>query len=223
MLQERFSVLRVSVSAFKHNIDDVCSRQVQPHLTSAWRSLCQSRGRTWLCLWVQARWIKICKWSKIIFGYLWGWSTKTCCLSQEKGQWTTEKPSSPGSWLHVDATWQKLSTQPPSGIKHPPHDTSTPPWHWSASRTMPAHYKNKKCFPVRHHSGLDMSLTHLVGTGTSVKAPSITACCRRTNATNGASRKSTSPTSTLEASASLGNFFMNLFLSFDKSWEEGET
>ncbi|TNN58159.1 hypothetical protein EYF80_031592 [Liparis tanakae] len=54
---------------------------------------------------------------------------------------------------------------------------------------------------------------YLVGTGTSVSAPSITACCRRTNATKGASRKSTSPTSTLEASASLGNFFMNLFLS----------
>lgn len=58
---------------------------------------------------------------------------------------------------------------------------------------------------------------HLVGTGTSVKAPSITAFCRRTNATKGASKKSTSPTSTFDASASLGNFFMNLFLSFGNS------
>lgn len=62
--------------------------------------------------------------------------------------------------------------------------------------------------------------SHLVGTGTSVKAPSITAFCRRTNATNGASRKSTSPTSTFDASASLGNFFMNLFLSFGTPQEE---
>lgn len=61
---------------------------------------------------------------------------------------------------------------------------------------------------------IGQNFRHLVGTGTSVRAPSITACCRRTNATKGASRKSTSPTSTLEASASLGNFFMNLFFSW---------
>lgn len=54
---------------------------------------------------------------------------------------------------------------------------------------------------------------HLVGTGTSVRAPNMTACCRRTNATKGFSRKSTSPTKTLDASASRGNFFMNLFFS----------
>lgn len=54
---------------------------------------------------------------------------------------------------------------------------------------------------------------YLVGTGTSVRAPSMTACCRRTNATKGVSRKSTSPTSTFDASASRGNFFMNLFFS----------
>lgn len=61
---------------------------------------------------------------------------------------------------------------------------------------------------------IGQNFRHLVGTGTSVRAPSITACCRRTNATKGVSRKSTSPTSTLEASASLGNFFMNLFFSW---------
>lgn len=55
--------------------------------------------------------------------------------------------------------------------------------------------------------------TYLVGTGTSVRAPNMTACCRRTNATKGFSRKSTSPTRTLDASASRGNFFMNLFFS----------
>lgn len=55
--------------------------------------------------------------------------------------------------------------------------------------------------------------SYLVGTGTSVSAPSMTACCSLTKATKGASRKSTSPTSTLEASASLGNFFINLFFS----------
>lgn len=56
-------------------------------------------------------------------------------------------------------------------------------------------------------------VSYLVGTGTSVRAPSMTACCRRTNATKGFSRKSTSPTSTFDASASRGNFFMNLFFS----------
>lgn len=53
--------------------------------------------------------------------------------------------------------------------------------------------------------------SYRVGTGTSVRAPNITACCSRTKAMKGLSRKSTSPTSTLEASASRGNFFMNLF------------
>lgn len=55
--------------------------------------------------------------------------------------------------------------------------------------------------------------SYLVGTGTSVRAPNMTACCRRTNATKGFSRKSTSPTRTFEASASRGSFFMNLFFS----------
>lgn len=59
----------------------------------------------------------------------------------------------------------------------------------------------------------DSRLSHLVGTGTSVRAPNMTACCRRTNATKGFSRKSTSPTRTFEASASRGSFFMNLFFS----------
>lgn len=54
---------------------------------------------------------------------------------------------------------------------------------------------------------------YLVGTGTSVRAPSMTACCSRTKAMKGESKKSTSPTSTLEASASRGSFFMNLFFS----------
>lgn len=55
---------------------------------------------------------------------------------------------------------------------------------------------------------------YLVGTGTSVSPPRVVACARRTKATKGLSRKSTSPTSTFDASASLGIFFMNLFLSY---------
>jgi len=55
--------------------------------------------------------------------------------------------------------------------------------------------------------------SYRVGTGTSVRAPNMTACCSRTKAMKGLSRKSTSPTSTLDASASRGNFFMNLFFS----------
>lgn len=55
--------------------------------------------------------------------------------------------------------------------------------------------------------------SYRVGTGTSVRAPNMTACCSRTKAMKGLSKKSTSPTSTLEASASRGNFFMNLFFS----------
>lgn len=43
----------------------------RPHPTSAWRWLCQSHGKTWPCLWAQARWIKICKHSNI------PWTTKT--------------------------------------------------------------------------------------------------------------------------------------------------
>lgn len=58
---------------------------------------------------------------------------------------------------------------------------------------------------------LGAEFSYRVGTGTSVRAPNITACCSRTKAMKGLSRKSTSPTSTLEASASRGNFFMNLF------------
>lgn len=54
---------------------------------------------------------------------------------------------------------------------------------------------------------------HLVGTGTSVTPPSIVAWSSLTKATKGFSRNSTSPTSTLEASASLGIFLMNLFFS----------
>lgn len=54
---------------------------------------------------------------------------------------------------------------------------------------------------------------HLVGTGTSVTPPSIVAWRSRTKVTKGFSRNSTSPTSTLEASASLGIFLMNLFFS----------
>lgn len=57
---------------------------------------------------------------------------------------------------------------------------------------------------------------HLVGTGTSVTPPSMVAWSSRTKATKGFSRNSTSPTSTLEASASLGIFLMNLFFS---CWE----
>lgn len=57
---------------------------------------------------------------------------------------------------------------------------------------------------------------HLVGTGTSVRPPSVVAWARRTKATKGLLRKSTSPTKTLDASASLGIFFMNLFFSCRK-------
>lgn len=63
------------------------------------------------------------------------------------------------------------------------------------------------------HPAVSCCMLHLVGTGTSVRAPSMTACCRRTNATKEFSKKSTSPTSTFDASASRGNFFMNLFFS----------
>lgn len=42
----------------------------QPRLTSVWRWLCRSHGKTWPCLWAQVRWIKICKHSKI------PWTTK---------------------------------------------------------------------------------------------------------------------------------------------------
>ena len=62
---------------------------------------------------------------------------------------------------------------------------------------------------------------YLVGTGTSVRAPSITACCNLTNATKGVSRKSTSPTRTLDASASRGSFFMNLFFSWSERGGKG--
>lgn len=58
------------------------------------------------------------------------------------------------------------------------------------------------------------SNVYLVGTGTSVSPPSVVAWARRTNATKGFSRKSTSPINTLDASASLGIFFMNLFLNY---------
>lgn len=49
---------------------------------------------------------------------------------------------------------------------------------------------------------------YLVGMGTSVSPVSSTAGERRTKATMGLSRKSSSPTSTLEASAPSGIFFM---------------
>lgn len=63
--------------------------------------------------------------------------------------------------------------------------------------------------------------THLVGTGTSVTPPSMVAWSSRTKATNGFSRNSTSPTSTLEASASLGIFLMNLFFSCRERQDQG--
>lgn len=51
----------------------------------------------------------------------------------------------------------------------------------------------------------------------------MTACCSLTKATKGVSRKSTSPTRTLEASASLGSFFMNLFFSWTHAgWDFNE-
>lgn len=61
--------------------------------------------------------------------------------------------------------------------------------------------------------GVSEGSPYLVGTGTSVRPPSVVAWARRTKATKGLLRKSTSPTSTLEASASRGIFFMNLFFS----------
>lgn len=66
-------------------------------------------------------------------------------------------------------------------------------------------------------------LFHLVGTGTSVRPPSVVAWARRTKATKGLLRKSTSPTKTLEASASLGIFFMNLFFSYRKRRDKNRT
>lgn len=64
---------------------------------------------------------------------------------------------------------------------------------------------------------------YLVGTGTSVRPPRVVAWANRTKATKGLLRKSTSPTKTLDASASLGIFFMNLFFSYRKrrldKWE----
>lgn len=69
----------------------------------------------------------------------------------------------------------------------------------------------------------DENRSYLVGTGTSVSAPNMTACCSLTKATKGLSRKSTSPTRTLEASASLGSFFMNLFFSWTHArWDINE-
>lgn len=59
---------------------------------------------------------------------------------------------------------------------------------------------------------------HLVGTGTSVRPPSVVAWAKRTKDTKGFSRKSTSPTRTFDASASRGIFFMNLFF----NWQKGE-
>lgn len=58
------------------------------------------------------------------------------------------------------------------------------------------------------------AIFYLVGTGTSVRPPSVVAWARRTKATKGLLRKSTSPTRTLDASASRGIFFMNLFFSY---------
>lgn len=69
-------------------------------------------------------------------------------------------------------------------------------------------------FPVTSlYASAGQGAAYLVGTGTSVRAPSMTACCSLTKAMKGISKKSTSPTSTLEASASRGSFFMNLFFS----------
>lgn len=70
-----------------------------------------------------------------------------------------------------------------------------------------------RCHQTGHSRG---DGAHLVGTGTSVTPPSMVAWSSRTKATKGFSRNSTSPTSTLEASASLGIFLMNLFFS---CWE----
>lgn len=52
-------------------------------------------------------------------------------------------------------------------------------------------------------------LTNLVGTGTSVKSPMTDACFRRTKAERVLSKKSTSPTRILLASAPGGIFRMN--------------
>ena len=60
--------------------------------------------------------------------------------------------------------------------------------------------------------GPSMMKRNLVGTGTSVRSPSIAASCRRMKAEKGFSKKSTSPTRMLEASAPFGIFFMKWLL-----------
>ena len=62
---------------------------------------------------------------------------------------------------------------------------------------------------------------NLVGMGTSVKSPRITPFSRRIKAVIGLSRKSTSPTRTLDASEFAGSFFMkpdNLSLTSSCGW-----
>ena len=53
---------------------------------------------------------------------------------------------------------------------------------------------------------------NLVGTGTSVRSPRIAASCSRMKAEKGFSKKSTSPTRMLEASAPFGIFFIKWLL-----------
>lgn len=57
-----------------------------------------------------------------------------------------------------------------------------------------------------------MMKRNLVGTGTSVRSPRIAASCRRMKAEKGFSKKATSPTRMLEASAPFGIFFMKWLL-----------
>lgn len=57
---------------------------------------------------------------------------------------------------------------------------------------------------------------YLVGMGTSVSPVNNRAGERRTNATMGLSRKSSSPTSTLEASAPVGIFFIKCVSTYEE-------
>lgn len=63
---------------------------------------------------------------------------------------------------------------------------------------------------------LQTNSLYLVGMGTSVSPVSSTAGDRRTNATMDLSKKSSSPTSTLDASAPVGIFFMKCVSTYGK-------
>ena len=66
-----------------------------------------------------------------------------------------------------------------------------------------------------------MMKRNLVGTGTSVRSPRIAASCSRMKAEKGFSKKSTSPTRMLEASAPFGIFFIKWLLTLREKYYSG--